>query len=93
MVLLGIGCAGESGECAVADKIYQAGDQFTAGDGCNTCTCQDGGITSCTEDPCVDCVHEGEEYALGESWPAGDGCNLCQCVDVGEVSCTTASCG
>lgn len=34
--------------CNFAGKLYQTGESFPAGDGCNTCTCQADGSIGCT---------------------------------------------
>ena len=38
-------------ECKYYGQTFQTGDRFQAGDGCNTCFCEDG-IVSCTEISC-----------------------------------------
>ncbi|MFZ6178461.1 DUF4215 domain-containing protein [Nannocystis pusilla] len=61
------------------------GDTKPAEDGCNTCTCTDGGW-ACTEIAC-----EGLECEEGETKPAEDGCNTCTCYD-GGWACTEKGC-
>jgi len=41
-----------SDTCFLNDKTYQAGETFTATDGCNTCTCVSQNNISCTEKEC-----------------------------------------
>lgn len=41
-----------SGTCFLNDKTYQAGETFTATDGCNTCTCVSQNNISCTDKEC-----------------------------------------
>jgi cysteine-rich repeat protein len=68
------------------DKECEDGDTMPSDDGCNTCTCTDGGW-ACTEkasDGPVACED-------GESKPAGDGCNTCSCED-GNWLCTEIGC-
>ena len=38
--------------CIYDGKPYQEGEKFPATDGCNTCTCTDGGNVACTEMAC-----------------------------------------
>ena len=39
--------------CSYDGQTYQAGDEFEATDGCNTCTCGSGGSVGCTKKACV----------------------------------------
>jgi len=72
---------------------YDTGEDFPAGDGCNTCTCQDNGGVVCTELACqITCTYAGQTYTAGESFPKGDGCNECTCLNDGSVSCTDEPC-
>lgn len=41
-----------SDTCFLNDKTYQAGETFTATDGCNTCTCVSQNNISCTDQEC-----------------------------------------
>ncbi|MDD4135592.1 MAG: PsbP-related protein [Candidatus Shapirobacteria bacterium] len=41
-----------SDTCFLNDKTYQAGETFTATDGCNTCTCVSQNNISCTDKEC-----------------------------------------
>lgn len=43
---------GGSPTCAFGGRVYQAGQTFRAGDGCNTCTCS-GGLAACTDKACM----------------------------------------
>lgn len=45
--------AGDAGVCEYDGQIYEAGDVFAATDGCNKCTCTDGGLVACTERACL----------------------------------------
>lgn len=40
--------------CTIDGMVYQAGDSFTAPDGCNTCTCSENGQAACTLMACAD---------------------------------------
>lgn len=83
-------CAGVSsevgqmdGEGGAGNGECEPGQQRPAGDGCNTCTCDDSGSWGCTELAC------GCEE--GATQPAGDGCNTCTC-SAGEWVCTDEAC-
>ena len=43
---------GEAGACTYAGKGYEAGDDFAASDGCNTCSCAADGSVACTDIAC-----------------------------------------
>jgi hypothetical protein len=79
-------------ECIWQGEQHFPGEEFPAGDGCNTCTCDVDGNVSCTLAICSTCLWGEEEYVAGESFPAGDGCNTCTCGDDGSVSCTEIAC-
>jgi hypothetical protein len=85
------------GVCRVGDRVYEDGDTgVPAPDGCNTCTCDDGRLTSCTERACPpsdgSCELGGVHYANGTGGiPAPDGCNTCGCED-GVLFCTELAC-
>lgn len=42
------------GECDTPQGTFSVGEEFPAGDGCNTCTCESDGNYSCTLIGCVD---------------------------------------
>lgn len=46
--------------CEYGGQPYQAGESFPADDGCNTCTCTEGGLIACTERACLplECTRE-----------------------------------
>ncbi|MEO7037429.1 MAG: hypothetical protein ABI548_25975 [Polyangiaceae bacterium] len=48
-------------QCTDSGMKYAMGDTFPSRDGCNTCTCTGGGLTSCTELSCA-CKPEAEYY-------------------------------
>jgi hypothetical protein len=86
---------GGSGSCVVDGTVYTDGTRgIPAGDGCNTCSCEDGGL-SCTEIGCPPtdgCMLDGTFYENGTTGiPAADGCNTCECKS-GVLSCTDAAC-
>ncbi|PCC68073.1 Myxococcus cysteine-rich repeat-containing protein [Nannocystis exedens] len=62
----------------------QEGETKPAEDGCNTCTCHDGGW-ACTEIACDGLCEEGATK------PAEDGCNTCTCHD-NSWACTEIAC-
>jgi eight-cysteine-cluster-containing protein len=59
------------GVCAVCNDNgtpYMEGETFPSSDGCNTCTCQAGGLMACTKMACIDpCVEAGCSGQLCES--------------------------
>src|SRR5688500_1549434 len=96
--LVGLSCAGTLGACIPGSSEVgsmngggggqgpecEAGATKPAGDGCNTCTCDDAGGWTCTQLACGVC----EEGAMRA---AEDGCNTCTCLG-GEWSCTLREC-
>jgi hypothetical protein len=60
---------GPSGEC-------EPGDEMPAGDGCNTCTCEDDGTWACTLLGCEPCED-------GNVMPGELNCGMCTCIDGG----------
>jgi hypothetical protein len=64
--------------------LCEEGTSRPAGDGCNTCLCEDG-EWSCSVMGCLECTD-------GETRPADDGCNTCFC-EGGVWSCTEIACG
>ncbi len=101
-----LGCGGDADEprcigglcgplprpCVEGLQTFASGSTRPAGDGCNTCTCVDGGW-SCTARGCVGdaCVYGGQVRSDGSSFLAEDGCNTCTCSD-GAVACTERGC-
>lgn len=79
--------------CEYNGETYDVGESFPAGDGCNTCSCQEDGTVGCTLIGCVDaCEWEGQVYLEGDTFAAGDGCNTCSCEAGGAVACTLLAC-
>jgi len=89
---LALGCAGDDDGpvCSNGGRDFREGDSWTCADGCNSCTCADGQVTStfgsCSGPPgpaatklmCAD----GEfEHSHGSSWACSDGCGMCGCDD------------
>ena len=91
------------GDETKGDKDCKEGEQMPSEDGCNTCTCTDGGW-ACTEKACGDPTGDptgdpsgdpsGDPPVCedGDSKPADDGCNNCTCYD-GQWACTEIACG
>jgi hypothetical protein len=50
----GGGAGSDAGGCVYNGKHYKAGDNFKAGDGCNSCGCLANGKVACTESGCLD---------------------------------------
>jgi hypothetical protein len=90
-------CTGEDGEtymppCEGIDGMFCIGEQYTALDGCNTCTCSNmDGLAACTAMFCPpeedvapkpqdmepkNCLVNGLEINAGDSFVASDGCNV-----------------
>jgi pacifastin inhibitor LCMII len=65
-------------------EVCKEGESRLADDGCNSCTCENGGW-ACTEIGCATCQQ-------GEMRAAGDGCNTCSCLN-GAWACTQKACG
>lgn len=85
------GTAGKGG-CIYAGNLYPLGTSFPAADGCNTCSCGEGGVVACTLIDCqVHCEWNGTFYAHGSRFPEPDGCGTCSCA-YGEITCTSESC-
>jgi len=80
--------------CEYNGLVYKSGDSFKAGDGCNTCSCNEKGGVICTKMLCTigTCLYDGVTYFEGESFPSGDGCNSCSCSSGGNVLCTMRAC-
>jgi len=79
--------------CIVAGVEHAVGDTFPSADGCNTCSCGQGGEVSCTLMGCVEtCTYDGVVHQAGATFPSTDGCNTCTCGDGGQVSCTEIAC-
>ena len=73
------------------DPCAVPGATTLSDDGCNTCSCTDGGWV-CTLRACVDAVSPGDPCSdSGATAPAIDGCNSCQC-DGASWSCTEIAC-
>ncbi len=85
------------GSCEVGGVIYEDGmGGVPSPDGCNTCVCSAGALTSCTEAECPPpggaCVVGGVTYPDGaRGIPAPDGCNSCAC-SAGALACTEIAC-
>jgi len=86
----------------VEGNLHKLGDSYIGVDGCNTCQCTQGGISSCTKKMCTEmdtrlaeagqCVdNRGVLHKEGESYTHVDGCNNCQCTKNGGA-CTKRFC-
>jgi hypothetical protein len=79
--------------CLVGDGNHPSGSTFSAGDGCNTCTCRNASY-SCSSIPCVatECTYGGVVHQTGETFRSNDGCSTeCTCT-AGVVTCDAQSC-
>jgi len=86
----------------VEGNLHKLGDSYIGVDGCNTCQCTEGGISSCTKKLCPgldtrlaeagQCVDDrGVLHKEGESYTHVDGCNTCRCTK-GGGACTKRFC-
>jgi hypothetical protein len=82
-------CTDESG------RTFASGESWECDDGCNTCACEAGAISStlmyCAEGTCTD---ESGTYNVGDSWtcPAPNDCNTCSCEDQDTIVATEMGC-
>ena len=103
LVLFATGCVsglvGDTDKCTDGKKNYAPGDEYTAEDGCNTCTCLADGTPSCTDESCdggqgypvVGCAWNGTFVPFGEN--VKDECgNPCVCGPNGKVECSGDAC-
>ena len=66
-----VGCGGDdSGTCGYEGHVYQIGDTFPSGDGCNSCSCTAMGV-ACTE---LACANDGGVDANPASCAPSGGC-------------------
>jgi hypothetical protein len=80
-----VACETDSGapSCTYNRMVYASGTSWTCEDGCDTCTCKYGIITTTALD-CADafplmCSYNGSYYVSGTDWTCSDGCNTCSC--------------
>lgn len=72
--------------CYYEGNKYESGATFS--DGCNSCTCEDDGEVTCSQDDeCDGCTWQGILYEVDTCF-VQDGDNVCGCFDEG-VACTT----
>ncbi|HKO90587.1 MAG TPA: hypothetical protein VJU61_05520 [Polyangiaceae bacterium] len=92
-------CEGQScasvpgGSCSLDGVTYASGvSGIPAGDGCNSCSCEDGEL-GCTLMECeTSTCHSGAlTLADGASQLSSDGCNICTC-NAGALACTDRAC-
>jgi hypothetical protein len=85
------GTAG-SASCIYNNRLYTLGMSFADVDGCNTCTCVEGGVVACTLLECrLDCDWNGVFYAHGATFPEPDGCGTCRCA-YRQITCMSMPC-
>jgi hypothetical protein len=84
------GC--NSGECQDGGRTYEDGQNWTCGDGCNTCSCRDGDVLqtaiACAQPPGaaagkLKCFDGKLWRTHGETWTTASGCS--HSCDDGEV--------
>ncbi|KYG02470.1 hypothetical protein BE21_54945 [Sorangium cellulosum] len=81
------------GSCTYAGRAHAQGEEFPAGDGCNTCRCEHGALV-CTTVACESCWHGDRWYRKGEQVNAREGCRACSCASEGDcrwVACADAA--
>jgi len=87
-----LGILGHGANCYEGGLSYSDGETWQCSDGCNTCSCNSGEVSStlmlC---PSLNCYEGGLSYSDGETWQCSDGCNTCSC-NSGEVSSTLMLC-
>lgn len=91
----GVSGGGGDDGCDYAGKHYAMGSSFSASDGCNQCSCTDGGQVACTAKACAPndgCDYAGKHHDVGSTFASLDGCNQCTCENDGSVSCTLRAC-
>ncbi|APR81049.1 Hypothetical protein A7982_06396 [Minicystis rosea] len=78
--------------CEVDGASHPVGTSFPAEDGCNTCTCTEGGEVLCTRTACVEgCNDAVGSHEVGATWKVD--CNSCSCTAPGEIVCSHQACG
>lgn len=100
-----VGCAGrhttlppdqDAKSCTYEGKTYADGEQFPAGDGCNTCSCDEGTIgctlIGCNPNNAASCKVGGVVYPHGANNIQDPfSCNKCSC-NAGGLACTEIGC-
>jgi hypothetical protein len=80
---LALAPACNSGDCQDGRRTYEEGQNWTCSDGCNTCGCEDGEVTStliaCPEPPGpaagkLKCFEGEYWHTHGETWTTDSGC-------------------
>jgi hypothetical protein len=78
------GGGGDSDGCQYGGEQHDVGDSFPSDDGCNTCSCQEGGQVACTRRACVD----GCGGLAGIECPDGEYCNYPEAALCGAADAT-----
>jgi hypothetical protein len=79
-----VGCTTRAclGDCTYEGMAYQVGDEFPAGDGCNTCSCEQGGNVSCT---LIGCSNSCDDIA-DQSFAAVEAAGACDPLAAGQCT-------
>jgi hypothetical protein len=86
--------------CSDGGREYENGATWTCSDGCNSCACEDGEVSStlagCAQPPGpkagkLDCNEGGQSHQHGATWVCADACQECSCDD-GRVSRASREC-
>jgi hypothetical protein len=100
VVLMALAAVACDSSCEQAGRTYEDGDVWTCSDGCNSCGCTDGQMSStgmaCSEPPAegagqLQCNEGGVWHAHGHPWTCSDGCSVCTCDD-GQLSKQSDGC-
>lgn len=87
-------------QCYHRGASYPQGSTFPEGDGCNTCTCREGGYATCTDIGCqpsgpqYSCRHGTLNVMANETFLLETvfSCNNCTCHQGGFVTCEPIEC-
>ena len=91
-VVFAFGCSShDAAPCAYNGHTYALGDEYPAGDGCNSCTCTADG-SSCTKRACSDAGVDANPMSCAASGgcPQGPACGV-YCCGFGE-KCVLGAC-
>lgn len=76
--------------CVDGATSHAHGTTWACSDGCNTCSCSDGMISSTTM--ACGCNDAKGFHATGTTWTCPDGCNTCTCNKDRTISATAMAC-
>ncbi len=82
---------GDETDASSGGTMCTPGEQMPAEDGCNTCTCTEGGSWACTEIACESDTGMGM-CTPGETMPDPNSCGTCSCTEDAEWVCSAEPC-